>query len=44
MNRILMVARREYIEHVKTKSFIVGIVLLPLLIFASVFIQEMLEK
>lgn len=44
MNRILSVARREYIEHVKTRSFIVGIVLLPLLIAGSTLIQNALEK
>ena len=44
MNKILRVARREYIEHVKTKSFIVGIVLLPILVAGSVVIQNLLEK
>ena len=44
MNRVLLIARREYIEHVKTKSFILGIVLLPLILTASIVIQGFLEK
>ena len=44
MSRILLIARREYIEHVKTKSFIVGIVLLPLVLTGSVVIQRILDR
>ena len=44
MNRVLLIARREYIEHVKTKSFIVGIILLPLIFAGSIVIQEFLER
>jgi ABC-2 type transport system permease protein len=42
--KILQVARREYIEHVKTRSFIVGIVLLPVILFSSIFIQRALDR
>lgn len=42
--KILQVARREYLEHVRTRSFLVGIVLLPVILFASVFIQRVLDR
>ena len=42
--RVSAVARREYVEHVKTKSFILGLVLLPLLLGGSFFVQNLLEK
>ncbi|NIO20753.1 MAG: hypothetical protein GTN76_08460, partial [Candidatus Aenigmarchaeota archaeon] len=32
MKKILKIAQREYIETVKTKAFILGIVMLPLII------------
>jgi len=43
MRKILLVARRDYLEHVRTRSFIVGILLLPILVTGSVFIQRLLE-
>jgi ABC-2 type transport system permease protein len=42
--KILRVARREYIEHVRTKAFILGIVLLPLILVSSIFIQRFLDR
>lgn len=42
--KILQVARREYIEHVRTKAFILGIVLLPLILVSSIFIQRFLDR
>jgi ABC-2 type transport system permease protein len=44
MNRILAVARREYMEHVRTRSFMVGIVLLPVIVFASIAIPKLLDR
>ena len=37
--KILRVARREYLEHVKTKAFLLGIVLLPVILVSSIFVQ-----
>ena len=42
--KIFQVARREYLEHVRTKAFILGIVLLPLILVSSIFIQRFLER
>jgi ABC-2 type transport system permease protein len=44
MKRIWWVARREYVEHVRTKSFIIGILLLPLLFGLSIGIGALLDK
>ncbi|RKZ15521.1 hypothetical protein DRQ53_08780, partial [bacterium] len=42
--KILRVARREYLEHVKTKAFLLGIVLLPVILVSSIFVQRLLER
>jgi ABC-2 type transport system permease protein len=44
MNRIWWVARREYVEHVRTKSFIVGILMLPLMFAGSIGVSALLDK
>ena len=41
---VLRVAKREYIEHVRTKSFVVGIVMTPLLIFVWIQFSEFMDK
>lgn len=42
--KILQVARREYLEHVRTRSFVVGILLLPVILFLSIFVQDLLDR
>ena len=44
MKRILLVIRREYVEHVKTKSFIIGLLILPVMITASILIPNLLDR
>lgn len=44
MKKILKVARREYIETVKTKTFLIGILLTPVLIAGIIFISTRVQK
>ena len=44
MRAAFLVALREYAENAKTKGFWIGIFMLPLLLTASIFFQEKLEK
>lgn len=44
MRKVWVVARREYRAAVRTKAFVVSIVLMPALMFASVGIQVLFEK
>jgi len=37
MNKILKIAQREYIETAKTKTFILGLVMVPLIIGGIIF-------
>lgn len=37
MHKILQIAQREYIETVKTKTFIIGVFMAPVLIAGIVF-------
>ncbi len=44
MRKAFIVARREYVANVRTKSFIVGILFLPILLLASVFLPSLFQK
>ena len=44
MNKLLKVAKREYVETVKTKTFILSILLMPLLMVGMVFISMKAQK
>ncbi len=41
---ILLVARREYLSHVRTRSFILGVLLTPVLIAFAVGLNHVMEK
>lgn len=43
-NKTWMVAQREYLENVRTKTFWIGILIVPVLIVGSIFIQKVLAK
>ena len=43
MRAIFMIALREYAENAKTKGFWIGLFLFPIIIFASIFVQGILE-
>ena len=43
MRAIFMIALREYAENAKTKGFWIGLFLFPIIIFASIFVQRILE-
>lgn len=44
MKYALRIAFREFAEHVKTKGFVIGLVLFPVLLFAAVRVPALLEK
>jgi len=44
MNKILNIAKREYIETVKTKAFLLGILMLPLIIGAIIFFTSRMSR
>ncbi|MDF1798270.1 MAG: ABC transporter permease [Planctomycetota bacterium] len=44
MRPILLIALREFAENAKTKGFWIGLFLFPIIIFASIFVQELLEE
>lgn len=44
MNKILIIAWREFIETVKTKAFFFGVVLMPALIVGVIFLSERLSR
>jgi len=44
MRRIWLVALREYIENVKTKTFLIGIFLTPLMMAAAIAIPKLAER
>lgn len=44
MRPILLIAMREFAENAKTKGFWIGLFLFPIIIFASIFVQELLEE
>lgn len=44
MNEILKVAQREYAETVKTKAFLIGILLTPVLMGAFIFVPKFLAE
>ena len=44
MNKLLIVAKREYVETVKTKTFLLSIILMPVFMFALVFISMKAQK
>jgi len=44
MRKILKIAQREYIETVKTKAFLLGIVMLPLIIGAIIFFTSRMSR
>jgi ABC-2 type transport system permease protein len=39
INRLIAVARREYVETVKTKAFLLGILLMPVIIVGMIFLS-----
>jgi ABC-2 type transport system permease protein len=43
MRKLLVVARREYLATVVTKGFVLGLVLLPILMFSGIFIPRLLR-
>lgn len=44
MRRALLVARRDYVENLRTKAFWIGIILLPVLLVASIVIPTLLQR
>ena len=38
MNKLLIIAKRDYIESVKTKAFLFGLIVAPILIFPGVLL------
>lgn len=44
MNKIFVVAKREYTAAVKTKAFLVSLVLMPLLMFGGIIVQKQTQK
>jgi ABC-2 type transport system permease protein len=42
MNKIAIIARREYQALVRTKAFIISLVIMPVLMFGGIFIQKFL--
>lgn len=43
MRKMIVVAVREYLAAVKTKAFIVSLVLMPVMMFGSIFVQVLLR-
>jgi len=44
MKKVLIIARREYIAAVKTKSFLIGVILMPVLMLAGILVQRTSES
>jgi ABC-2 type transport system permease protein len=44
MSKTRLVAQREYVENLRTKSFWIGILIVPVLIAASIFLTRLLSK
>jgi ABC-type Na+ efflux pump permease subunit len=44
MNRVLLVARREYVETIKTKFFLISLFLTPVFVVGIVFITHFMQK
>ena len=44
LNKMLQIARREYLETVKTKAFIIGILLLPVIMGVMIFFGGKMQK
>ncbi len=44
MNKILAVAMREYKVNVKSKAFVIGLVVMPIFMFGGVAMQKFIEK
>lgn len=44
MNKILVVAKREYTAAVRTKAFLVSLLLMPILMFGGIFVQNQTRK
>ncbi|HEY2146345.1 MAG TPA: hypothetical protein VGH32_00310, partial [Pirellulales bacterium] len=42
MNKIVIIARREYQALVRTKAFIISLVIMPVFMFGGIFIQNFL--
>ncbi|HOX03146.1 MAG TPA: ABC transporter permease [Candidatus Paceibacterota bacterium] len=43
MNRILCIARREYLATVRTKGFVIGLLIMPLLMFGTVLVIHLFK-
>ncbi len=44
MNKILVVAKREYTAAVKTKAFLVSLLLMPIMMFGGIVVQKQTQK
>ncbi len=44
MRKILVIARREYLAAVKTRAFVIGLLIMPLMMSASAVLQVVLDK
>ena len=44
MRKILLVARREYAETIKTRAFLIGVMFTPLMIVGIIFLTKMMDK
>lgn len=44
MNKILVVAKREYTAAVKTKAFLISLLLMPLMMFGGIIVQKQAQK
>ncbi|MBC8451073.1 MAG: hypothetical protein H8D72_00020, partial [Planctomycetes bacterium] len=44
MRAIFLIALREFAENAKTKGFWIGLFLFPIIIFASIFVQKILDE
>ena len=44
MNKILVVAKREYSAAVKTKAFVISLILMPLMMFGGILVQKQTQK
>ncbi len=44
MRRILKVAQREYVETVKTKTFVIGILMTPVIIGGIIFFTNRISQ
>ncbi len=44
MKKIFLIARREYLAAVKTKSFLIGVILMPVLMLAGFVVQRLSDR